>query len=282
MAIDMTQFHRVFFEETVEQLSTMESLLLYIDPQDPDPEQLDDLRRAAHSIKGSSDTFGFRDMAELAQEIETRIESVRKGSGRLSGELVLALRQACGALRTILAGHRGESAVEEDAAAYAASLLRGLADRGDGQPRAASQPAPALPPLRSRKVSPQETASDAAPDADAPAGELSELAQRTAMATNEVMALLEAAGAGGLSDATEAVRRLGEAIEQNAALVERAAENADMLRESFRALVRTIAGLALSPSGGSRDASRLGRPRPLPKFRRASGKAEGDKEWPEF
>lgn len=256
MAIDMTQFHRVFFEETVEQLSTMESLLLYIDPQDP--EQLDDLRRAAHSIKGSSDTFGFRDMAELAQEIDIRIESVRRGGGRLSGELVLALRQACGALRTMLAGYRGDSAADEDAAAHAASLLRG------------------------RKVSPQETASAAAPVAAAPAGESSELAQRTARATNEVMALLEAAGAGGLSDAAEAVRRLGEAIEQNAALVERAAENADMLRESFRALVRTIAGLALSPSGGSRDAFRLGRPRPLPKFRRASGKAEGDEEWPEF
>ena len=284
MAIDMSQFHQVFFEEAVEHLSTMESLLLHLDPQHPDPEQLEDLSRAAHSIRGSGGTFGFRDLAELAQEVEALVESVRKGSGRLSGELVRALREACGALRALLAGYRGEGALEADAAAYAIALLRGFStDRGEGRRKAAPQPQASLPPVRNRKVSPQEAASNAAPAPDraALAGELGELAQRTATATGEVMALIEAAGAGGLREVTEAVRGLGEAIEQNAALVERAAANADLLRESFRALVRTIADQALSPSGGRPVAARLAQSRPLPKFRRASGKAEGDKEWPE-
>lgn len=87
--------------------------------------------------------------------------------------------------------------------------------------------------------------------------------------------MAEAAGSGNLAEITEAVRMLGEAIEQNAALVERAAENAESLQESLRELVRTVAGLALSSPG--RNASRHGRPRPLPKVRRAGGKA-----WPEY
>lgn len=247
MPIDMTQFHQVFFEETAELLATMESLLLYLDPADPDPAQLDDLRRAAHSIKGSCGTFGFREMADLAQEVETLVEGVRKGNGRLSGEMLGALHEACGAFRALLAGYRGEGPVAPEASVRAIALLRG-------------------------KVSQRETAGE-------PAGELREWVRRTATATDEVMALTEAAGAGGLREVTAAVRELGQAIEQNAALVEAATENVEALRESFRSLVQQIAVMALSPAGRTTAAVR---PRPLPKVRRASGRAGNDKEWPEF
>jgi two-component system chemotaxis sensor kinase CheA len=248
MTLDMTQFHPVFFEETAEHVATMEALLLYLDAQDPDPEQLEDLGRAAHPIKGSGGTFGFRDMAHLAEAVEMLVASVRKGRQPLSGKLVGALREACRTLRQLLAGYRGEGAAEADAAARATALLRGLlAQRPDGRDVAA--------PARSGKVSPPE----AAPD--------------LAAAHEEVMALVEAAGAGGLREVTAAVRELGEAIERNAALVEQAAENTEMLRESFRALVQAIAVMAMAPPA---------RPRPLPKVRRTSATAGDGKEWPEF
>lgn len=250
MPIDMTQFHQVFFEETAELLATMESLLLYLDPAAPDPALLDDLRRAAHSIKGSCGTFGFREMADLAQEVETLVEGVRKGNGRLSGEMLGALNEASGAIRALLAGYRGEGPVAPEASVRAIALLRG-------------------------KVSQRETAGEPA----GPAGGLREWVRRTATATDEVMALTEAAGAGGLREVTAAVRELGQAIEQNAALVETAAENVEALRESFRGLVQQIAVMALSPAGRNKAAAR---PRPLPKVRRASGRAGNDKEWPEF
>lgn len=268
MPLDMTQFHQVFFEETAEHLSTMELLLLHLDPENPDPAQLDDIGRAAHSIKGSGGTFGFRDMANLAAEAETLIEGVRKGKRRLTADLVGALRAACGALKSLLAGHRGESAATDDVAASVTALLRGFSkERPPPQPAAS---------VGSGKVSLPETA----PDPAAIAGELRELAQRTAAASSEVMALVEAAGAGGLHEVTGAVRELGEAIERHAALAEQAADNAESLRESFRALVQAIAGLALSQP--ARRPSPV-RPRPLPKFRRMpAGTTGNDKEWPEF
>jgi two-component system chemotaxis sensor kinase CheA len=263
MPLDMTQFHPVFFEETAEHLSTMELLLLHLDPENPDPAQLEDIGRAAHSIKGSGGTFGFRDMANLAAEAETLIDGVRKGDRRLTADMVGALRAACGALKSLLAGHRGESAATDDVAASVTALLRGFS----GERPAAS--------ARNGEVSLPETA----PDPAALAGELRELAQRTAAASGEVMALVEAAGAGGLHEVTGAVRELGEAIERHAALAEQAADNAESLRESFRALVKAIAGLALSqPARRPLSA----RPRPLPKFRRTTDTSGSDREWPEF
>ena len=63
MSFDMTQFYQVFFEETAEHLSGMEAMLLELDVHQPDAEQLNAIFRAAHSIKGSSGTFGFNDLA---------------------------------------------------------------------------------------------------------------------------------------------------------------------------------------------------------------------------
>ena len=65
-------------------------------------------------------------------------------------------------------------------------------------------------------------------------------------------------------------------------LAEQAAGNADSLRESFRVLVLTVAGLALSPQGTCDGKAQPARVRPLPKVRRAGGVTGNDNEWPEF
>lgn len=260
MPLDMTQFHQAFFDETAEHLATMESLLLHIDAEHPDPEQLDDLSRAAHSIKGSGGTFGFGDMAGLAQEVEALIVRVQRGAERLTAQRVQAVREACGVLRALLAAHRGKGEAPFGAVAHAVDSLR-------GRPRAPEG-----------KVSPHGTARASAEVAET----LQELARRTATATHQAMGLVEAAGTGNLGDVTVAVRVLGEAIEQNALLAEQAAGNADSLRESFRVLVLTVAGLALSPQGTCDGKAQPARVRPLPKVRRAGGVTGNDNEWPEF
>jgi Chemotaxis protein histidine kinase and related kinases len=108
MPLDMTQFHPVFFEETAEHLSTMELLLLHLDPEDPDPAQLEDIGRAAHSIKGSGGTFGFRDMTILAEEAKAVIEGVRQGPAPADrGFSCAPCAKHAGALRSLLAGYRG-------------------------------------------------------------------------------------------------------------------------------------------------------------------------------
>ena len=67
MAIDVTQFYQTFFEESLEGLGQMESLLLRAeqnmsgatDGDVLDKESLNTIFRVVHSIKGGSGTFGF-------------------------------------------------------------------------------------------------------------------------------------------------------------------------------------------------------------------------------
>lgn len=192
MPLDLTRFHPVFFDETAEHLSTMELLLLHLDPRDPDAALLEDIGRAAHSIKGAGGTVGFRDMARLAGEVSALVAGVRQGRRPLNAELLQALQAACRALRAQLDSHRGGNGAAGEAAARATALLRRLAQ--------------APPAAADEKVSPPETA----PDADARAGGLHDVtaavrALGEAIERNAALAEQAAEDAGALRDAFRAL-----------------------------------------------------------------------------
>jgi two-component system, chemotaxis family, sensor kinase CheA len=114
-ALDMTQFHGVFFEETAEHLATMEELLIRMNPEHPDPEELNAVFRAAHSIKGGSATFGFSEMTGVTHELETLLDKARRNELQLSDSMIDALLQARDVLKAQLDYLRGVSkAVDVD------------------------------------------------------------------------------------------------------------------------------------------------------------------------
>jgi len=114
MSYDLSQFEKVFFEEAREHLETMERLLLSIDLAAPDPEDLNAIFRAAHSIKGGSGIFGFPDMAEVTHVLESLLDRVRRGDKPLTPEIIDASLKAGDVLNTQLANHR--SGVDSDPA----------------------------------------------------------------------------------------------------------------------------------------------------------------------
>jgi len=122
MAIDMSQFYQVFFEETAEHLGSMESLLLGLDLRQPDAEQLNAIFRAAHSIKGSAGTFGFTDLTEVTHILENLLDRIRKGELAPTEAMIDAFLAAGDVLTALLAAHRGEG--EADPGAVAAICAR--------------------------------------------------------------------------------------------------------------------------------------------------------------
>lgn len=142
MSIDMSQFYQVFFEEAGEHLATMESLLLALDIAAPDPEQLNAIFRAAHSIKGSAGTFGFTDMAEVTHILENLLDRVRKGELALRDDMIDAFLDAGDVLKVLLAAHKGEG--ESDPAVVGTICAR-LKDLTVAVEPAAALPVPAAP-----------------------------------------------------------------------------------------------------------------------------------------
>ena len=115
MAIDLSQFYQVFFEEAAEHLAAMESLLLGLDVANPSMDDLNAIFRSAHSIKGGAGTFGFTDMTEVTHVLETLLDMLRKQEMTLTDEMVSAFLEAGDAISMQLAAHRGEGEVDDGA-----------------------------------------------------------------------------------------------------------------------------------------------------------------------
>ncbi len=141
MAIDMSQFYQVFFEESAEHLAAMEALLLELDIDNPDAEALNAIFRAAHSIKGSAGTFGFTDLSETTHILENLLDRIRKHELQLRADMVDAFLQAGDLLKDMLAGHQGQGAVDEALAEAMRERLRRLSsDRPAPESLAAAEP----------------------------------------------------------------------------------------------------------------------------------------------
>jgi len=112
MAIDLSQFHQTFFEESLEGLGDMEAELLRIEAGisgddhtalfEADRESLNTIFRSVHSIKGGSSTFGFNQVAEFSHVLETLLDDLREGRCEKSRALVSVLLRSVDTLRALL------------------------------------------------------------------------------------------------------------------------------------------------------------------------------------
>ncbi len=123
--VDLTQFHKTFFEESLEGLDAMEAALLALDSGQTDSELVNTIFRAAHSIKGGAATFGFAEVAAFTHVAESLLEEVRSERRGVDEELIDLLLHSVDCLRAMLArSSKGESVTDADSEALRARLVR--------------------------------------------------------------------------------------------------------------------------------------------------------------
>ena len=91
---------KLFCDEADEQLELLDSSLVQLEG-DPDPDLVQQIFRAAHTLKGSSATIGHKRMASLTHAMETVLDAVRQGKRKATSEMVDALLAALDALRLL-------------------------------------------------------------------------------------------------------------------------------------------------------------------------------------
>ncbi|MDA8621687.1 chemotaxis protein CheA [Psychrosphaera sp.] len=120
MSIDLSQFYEVFIDESFEGLETMESELLNLSPGDVDSEIINNIFRAAHSIKGGSGTFGFNAIANFTHVIETLLDEIRNGERELAANHIDLMLKSIDCLREMLRSIQND----EDQESEDANVLR--------------------------------------------------------------------------------------------------------------------------------------------------------------
>ncbi len=102
MSMDLQRFHATFFEESREGLDAMEAGLLSLEEGNRDPETINSVFRAAHSIKGGAATFGFEAMAGLTHVLETLLDELRAGKREVEAHAIDAILGSVDVLRALL------------------------------------------------------------------------------------------------------------------------------------------------------------------------------------
>lgn len=120
---------KLFLQETDEQLQLLDECLVRLEKEADNVELLQEIFRAAHTLKGSSSMLGFQEIAELTDAMEDVLDRLRKGTLTVTPELVDALLQGLDGLRVLKAGLGSEDGASLDADPVVAAL-RAVAEEG--------------------------------------------------------------------------------------------------------------------------------------------------------
>ena len=139
--VDLAQFHKAFHEESLDGLDAMEQALLALDEGAEDPELINVVFRAAHSIKGGAATFGFSDVAAFTHVAENLMDEVRSGRRPMEKAVVELLLRSGDIIRDMLslqmAGQPGATAESQALLAELSAMVSG----GSAAPAAAARAA---------------------------------------------------------------------------------------------------------------------------------------------
>jgi len=146
VSIDLSQFKQTFIEESLEGLDIMESSLLNLDVGEADPEVINTIFRAAHSIKGGSGTFGFNDIASFTHVLETLLDQMRAGERDVTTPAIEALLASVDCLRDMINALQDEGSYDEERVASVQKELEKMLDNEASNSQTTESAATIAPP----------------------------------------------------------------------------------------------------------------------------------------
>ncbi|MCY1222738.1 Chemotaxis protein CheA [compost metagenome] len=138
--MDMNEIKEIFFQECEEQLAELESGLLKLNDGDRDPETVNAVFRAVHSIKGGAGAFGLDDLVSFAHVFETTLDCVRSNRLDPGPEVLKVMLKSADVLADLTNAARDGGSVDE---ARSRQLIKELEALANGEVPQASAAAPA-------------------------------------------------------------------------------------------------------------------------------------------
>lgn len=97
--MDVSQYLEIFIDESNEHLQTLSDQLMIIEKEPDNKNTIDEIFRAAHSLKGMAGTMGYKRMQNLTHDMENVFSEVRNGNLKVNSSMVDVLFQCLDALQ---------------------------------------------------------------------------------------------------------------------------------------------------------------------------------------
>ncbi|MBH1942010.1 chemotaxis protein CheA [Mobilitalea sibirica] len=107
--MDVSQYLEIFIEETKEHLQNLNEQLLILEKEPENEGTINEIFRAAHSLKGMAGTMGYKRMQRLTHDMENVFSEVRGGKMKVTSQLVDILFKGLDALETYLSNIQNEA-----------------------------------------------------------------------------------------------------------------------------------------------------------------------------
>ena len=144
--MDVSQYLEIFIDETKEHLQTLSDQLMILEQEPENMDTINEIFRAAHSLKGMAGTMGYKRMQRLTHDMENVFQEIRSGNMKVQPELVDVLFRGLDALEGYLANilESADEGTEENEDII--NTLNEIVEKGTGKasqtPAAASQETP--------------------------------------------------------------------------------------------------------------------------------------------
>ncbi|MFO7734843.1 MAG: Hpt domain-containing protein, partial [bacterium] len=103
------ELYSIFLDEASEIVESLETGLLELEKNSDNDEMVNEVFRAAHTLKGSSGMVDFNDLSEFVHEVEDVLSRIRNGSVKISKKLITVFLQSVDLIKLMVEKGPGKS-----------------------------------------------------------------------------------------------------------------------------------------------------------------------------
>ncbi|MBQ1749145.1 MAG: chemotaxis protein CheA [Lachnospiraceae bacterium] len=96
--MDVSQYLDVFIDESNEHIQALSDNIMILEKEPENSDTINEIFRAAHSLKGMAGTMGFKKMQHLTHDMENVFQEVRNGTVKVNSALIDILFDCLGAI----------------------------------------------------------------------------------------------------------------------------------------------------------------------------------------
>ncbi len=142
--MDVRQYLEIFLDETNEHLQSLNTQILALEQDPENMDTINEIFRAAHSLKGMAGTMGYKRMQTLTHDMENVFSEVRNGNIKVNADMIDVLFQCLDALEEYNTTIRESSDEGTNDNSALIKRLNDIMNGGAGEAAAAGESAPAV------------------------------------------------------------------------------------------------------------------------------------------
>ncbi len=100
--MDISQYLDIFIDETAEHIQSLSDNIMALEQEPENADTINEIFRAAHSLKGMAGTMGFKRMQHLTHDMENVFQEIRNGNVKVNSDMIDILFECLSAVEEYL------------------------------------------------------------------------------------------------------------------------------------------------------------------------------------